>query len=145
LIPQKEILVAAALAERGGRVFLARRGKHKHSGGLWELPGGKVEAGEEASSALVRELREELALEPIIVEPLPYYNSSKEVDGHRFRFLVFRARWEGCPAASTDHDLWGYYLPEEIPFGELAPLDEEVLRRWVHDMSLRLLSERGSL
>lgn len=125
----RTVSVAAALAERSGRVFLARRGRHKSSGGLWELPGGKVEAGERARDALARELREELALEPVL-ENRPYDEAVRIRNGVRYRFLVFRAHWEGEPSASTDHDTWSYFRPEDIPFGELAPLDEEVLRRW---------------
>ncbi len=127
-----EIEVAAALAEREGRVFLARRSPDKRHGGLWELPGGKVEPGEDAASALARELREEMGLESRVC-PEPYEDSLQKIDGSRFRFLVFRAGWEGSPSASTDHDAWGYFLPGEIPFGELAPLDERALRRWARE------------
>ncbi len=44
------------------QVLIARRPDHLHQGGLWEFPGGKVEAGESPRAALARELREELAL-----------------------------------------------------------------------------------
>ena len=54
-------VVAAALVE-GGRVLAAQRPAHKSQGGLWELPGGKVEAGESDAQALARELAEELGV-----------------------------------------------------------------------------------
>ncbi|MBT8149183.1 MAG: 8-oxo-dGTP diphosphatase MutT [Gammaproteobacteria bacterium] len=44
------------------QVLLARRAQHLHQGGLWEFPGGKLEPGESVEQALVRELREELAI-----------------------------------------------------------------------------------
>ncbi len=53
-----------------GEVFIARRAADAHQGGLWEFPGGKVEAGETTPQALVRELREELAIEVQACEPL---------------------------------------------------------------------------
>lgn len=57
------IHVAAAVVTRNdGRVLLARRPAHVHQGGLWEFPGGKVEAGETPRRALARELAEELSI-----------------------------------------------------------------------------------
>ncbi|MFN3713946.1 MAG: Nudix family hydrolase [Alcanivoracaceae bacterium] len=55
-------VVAAVIRDAGGRVLLARRPDHKHQGGCWEFPGGKVEAGESLDAALARELEEELGL-----------------------------------------------------------------------------------
>lgn len=126
------VAVTAALAERGGRVFLARRAGHKGCPGLWELPGGKVENGEAADAALARELREELGV-AARVEPVPYDGYEREIRNRRFRFLVYRASWEGDPEFSTDHDRWAYFDSREIPFDALAPLDESALRRWVRE------------
>ena len=52
------------------RVLLAKRSESSHQGGLWEFPGGKVEAGEAVSVALARELQEELAIKVESAEPL---------------------------------------------------------------------------
>ncbi len=58
----KTIKVVAGVLEREGRVLATQRGYGEFAGG-WEFPGGKVEPGEESAAALVRELREELAVE----------------------------------------------------------------------------------
>ncbi len=55
--------VAAALVFHAGRLLIARRPADKHLGGLWEFPGGKLEAGESFQACLRRELREELGIE----------------------------------------------------------------------------------
>ena len=60
------LVAAAALIDASGRVLLTQRPQHKQLGGLWEFPGGKVEPGEAPEDALIRELKEELAL---TVEP----------------------------------------------------------------------------
>lgn len=53
-----------------GRILIAQRPKQSHQGGLWEFPGGKLAVGENVHQALVRELREELAIETLASEPL---------------------------------------------------------------------------
>jgi 8-oxo-dGTP diphosphatase len=63
-------VVAAAIQDEAGRVLLTRRHLRSHQGGLWEFPGGKVEAGEDAVQALARELREELGIMPTALRPL---------------------------------------------------------------------------
>jgi 8-oxo-dGTP diphosphatase len=55
--------VAAAVIERPGEFLLAKRPEGKPYPGYWEFPGGKIEPGEDARAALVRELREELGIE----------------------------------------------------------------------------------
>ena len=59
---KRRVLVVAALIERGGEVLVARRKEQGERAGLWEFPGGKVEAGEGERAALARELREELGV-----------------------------------------------------------------------------------
>jgi len=56
------LVVAAALYNDKGEILLARWPEGKQLAGLWEFPGGKVEAGESPEAALVRELAEELAI-----------------------------------------------------------------------------------
>ena len=57
------IVSAVALVDADGRVLLARRPTGKNMAGLWEFPGGKVEAGETPEAALIRELGEELGID----------------------------------------------------------------------------------
>lgn len=58
----RAVRVVAGALVREGRVLAARRPPHKSQGGLWELPGGKVEPGESDEAALARELEEELGV-----------------------------------------------------------------------------------
>jgi len=65
------VLVAVGvLCGAEGRVLIARRHSDSHQGGLWEFPGGKVEAGESVEGALARELREELGVTVTASRPL---------------------------------------------------------------------------
>jgi 8-oxo-dGTP diphosphatase len=56
----RSVRVVAAVARRGDRILITRRRDDAARGGLWEFPGGKVEAGEAEQVALRREIREEL-------------------------------------------------------------------------------------
>ncbi|MCU7914431.1 MAG: Nudix family hydrolase [Candidatus Thiodiazotropha sp. (ex Gloverina cf. vestifex)] len=63
-------VAAAAILDNLGRVLISKRADHLHQGGLWEFPGGKVEAGETLRQALARELKEELDILPLEFKPL---------------------------------------------------------------------------
>lgn len=63
-------VAAAVVVDRAGRVLVARRPDHLHQGGLWEFPGGKVEAGETVRAALARELDEEVGITVSSARPL---------------------------------------------------------------------------
>ena len=63
-------VVAAAIFNKQGDLLIAQRPLDQHMGGLWEFPGGKVEAGEAVTDALCRELDEELGIQPLSWESL---------------------------------------------------------------------------
>ena len=62
--------VAVGVILRDGELFIAKRQGDQHLAGLWEFPGGKVEANETVLDALKRELHEELGINVINAEPL---------------------------------------------------------------------------
>jgi len=64
----KAIEVSAGLIFRSGRLLITQRHAAAHLGGLWEFPGGKREPGETFEQCLVRELREELGVEVVVLE-----------------------------------------------------------------------------
>ncbi|MDP1540725.1 MAG: Nudix family hydrolase [Moraxellaceae bacterium] len=63
-------VVAAVIVDDRGRYLVAQRAAHKHQGGCWEFPGGKVDPGETEAQALTRELAEEIGLTPTQQRPL---------------------------------------------------------------------------
>ena len=65
----KTIRVVAAIIIKNEKVFATQRGYGDFKGG-WEFPGGKMEPGETPEAALVREIREELAVEISVGELL---------------------------------------------------------------------------
>ena len=93
----KTVLVAAcALVDADGRVLLAQRPAGKSMAGLWEFPGGKIEAGERPEQTLIRELKEELGIvvKEDCLAPLTF--ASHACDYFRLLMpLYICRRWEG--------------------------------------------------
>lgn len=93
----KTVLVAAcALVDVDGRVLLAQRPPDKTMAGLWEFPGGKVEAGERPEEALIRELHEELGIsvQEACLAPLSFA-SHVYPSFHLLMPLFICRRWQG--------------------------------------------------
>jgi len=63
-------VAVAVIINSEGHILIAKRPDHVHQGGLWEFPGGKVEANESLETALERELFEELGIELVACQPL---------------------------------------------------------------------------
>jgi 8-oxo-dGTP diphosphatase len=90
------LVVAAALIDADGRVLLAERPAGKSMAGLWEFPGGKVEAGERPEVSLIRELREELGItvKEEFLAPFAFASHAYE-KFHLLMPLYLCRRWEG--------------------------------------------------
>ena len=111
------IRVVGAIVERDGAVFAARRNADRSAGGLWEFPGGKVEADESPEEALRRELQEELGVDVSVGSFID--RSLSDVGSVRIELSCYSARFDsGDPIASSDHDAMQW-----VPLGELSSLD----------------------
>ena len=131
----KTVLVSAvALIDRDGRVLLAKRPEGKFLGGLWEFPGGKVEAGETPEAALTRELREELGIETwdSCLAPLTFA-SHDYGDFHLLMPLFVCRKWEGQPVAA-EHQALRWVRPCDLASYPMPPADRPLvcmLRDWL--------------
>ena len=119
--------VAVAVVQRSdGRVLLAERPPHKVSGGYWEFPGGKFNAGENPEQALARELHEEIGVELDTAHLWMTYEHTypnKIVRLHFFRVTA----WHGTPRGNEGQRVsWeDPYAPSVSP---LLPANDKVLR-----------------
>ena len=124
----KLVLVAAcALVDPDGRVLIAQRPAGKPMAGLWEFPGGKVEAGERPEETLVRELEEELVIvvrEPCLA-PLAFASHSYP-DFHLLMPLYVCRRWEGTVTAKEGQRL-AWVRPNRLRDYKMPPADEPLV------------------
>jgi len=90
------LVVAVALVDTDNRVLLAERPQGKALAGLWEFPGGKIDAGERPEAALIRELDEELGIrvKEACLAPLTFASHAYP-DFHLLMPLYVCRRWEG--------------------------------------------------
>lgn len=100
------LVAAAALFDGQGRVMLAQRPAGKSMAGLWEFPGGKIEAGEAPETALVRELEEELTIK-VNENALKSLNfvSFDYPDFHLLMVLYACHEWAGTPSPAEGQTL----------------------------------------
>ena len=107
-MPEKPIVLVAAVAlvDEDNRVLLQQRPEGKAMAGLWEFPGGKVEQGETPEQALIREMREELAIDitETCLAPFSFASHAYE-DFHLLMPLYLCRRWQGRPSAREGQSL----------------------------------------
>lgn len=88
-------VVCLVLRDGCGRVLATQRGSRQRLGGLWEFPGGKLEAGEAGEAALRREIEEELGISLGALVPLPH--CEHRYDFGWIRLFPYLARCEEHP------------------------------------------------
>ena len=131
----KTVLVSAvALIDVDGRVLLAQRPPGKSLAGLWEFPGGKVEAGETPEAALIRELQEELGIDThaSCLAPLTFASHSYD-DFHLLMPLFACRRWQGIAQPREGQSL-AWVAPKNLrdypmPAADLPLIP--ILRDWL--------------
>ena len=125
-IPTMIEVVAAALIDPGGRVLMQRRAADRQHGGLWEFPGGKLEPGETRENALLREIREELALE-LREEDLDLLDSAEDPAGAIVIRLYTCRHWQGEPAC-LDAAALDWFAADQLETLAMPPLDVPLAR-----------------
>jgi len=125
MTPKWITVVAGALYRADGRWLMHRRPEGKHHAGLWEFPGGKVEADEIPVESLVRELSEELGIrcDPALCAPSGFADGAGG-EGHPGLVILLytTGQWDGEPQA-LEGGAVGWFTPAEVRALDKPPLD----------------------
>jgi len=118
-------------------VLLAQRPAHKHLGGKWEFPGGKVEPGESPHEALKREINEELGCDFVPRAELPRSVHRYETITIEMIPIVGQLAESSTDPIYHEHEAVAWARPEELPDYDLAPADYPVVEAYREHQRLR--------
>ncbi|MBV0842268.1 pyrimidine (deoxy)nucleoside triphosphate diphosphatase [Serratia liquefaciens] len=129
----KIIDVVAAIIEKNGKILLAQRDADSDQAGLWEFPGGKVEAGESQPQALARELDEELGIVASVgnyVASNTWQQTERVIRLHAWRVEAFSGELQ-----NRCHADFVWITPEQAFDYPLAPADVPLLTAYIASLT----------
>ena len=122
------LVAACALIDTDGRILMSRRPEGKAHVGKWEFPGGKIEQGERPEETIVRELWEELWVEPCESCLQPFtFASYRDEQFHLLMPLFLCRQWDGFPTP-TEGQAIKWVFPDRLLELDLVPADEPLAR-----------------
>ena len=125
--PTSVIDVAAGLIFRDGKLLITKRYDDAHLGGLWEFPGGKRESKESFEQCLVRELREELAIEVTVGELVE--SITHEYPGKTVHLKFFICEWQKNEPQALGCSECKWVRAEELKEHDFPEADVRLLQR----------------
>jgi len=123
------LITAVALIDPNNLILVQKRPQGKPMAGLWEFPGGKVEEGETPSSALCRELSEELTIDVAEGDLLPFAFASEPLGERQLLLLLYICRtWRGVPRPVIADEL-RWCSVDELSHLAMPPADVPLVDR----------------
>lgn len=127
------LIVTAAIIEHEGKILLTRRKPDAPYPLLWEFPGGKLEPEEHPEACIVREVREELAMEVSIrgIYDVVYYRYPERP----VMVLAYRCAWIGGELRELEVAGHCWAAPADLPLFDLLPADYPLAEKLTHEFS----------
>lgn len=121
------VRVTAAVIVHHNAILITQRGRSDRMAGLWEFPGGKIEAGETPQQCLRRELLEELVMHAVIGCHLG--TSRYHYDHMSIELMAYRAYWDGHPFRLITHQDFCWVTPKKLSDYAFTPADLPFVQR----------------
>lgn len=119
-------VAVAVIVDESERVLITQRSPKSQLGGFWEFPGGKLEAGEQAEHALIREIKEEVDLDIIRYEPL--CDVSYDYSGQLIHLHVFKVNdFQGKAARRESQTDLRWVALSELSSYHFPPANQKIL------------------
>ena len=121
------VKVVAAVFQSDNKYLACRRKAGLSNGGLWEFPGGKQNPDESPAQALLREIKEELTVTPVIGESLGtsiHHYENKTIELH----CMFVSQWQG-DFVPVDHDMLEWFSLDALSQLPLSEADVPFIER----------------
>jgi mutator protein MutT len=132
------LLAVRAFIQDDGKILILNRAPGDAYGNLWCLPGGKVDFGQTAEEAIVREVLEETSLECTSAQFLFYMDGLPEepADKH-YLTLFFECKVKGSLRLNRESSEFSWIGPEDIDIYKFAfDSDEAIQSFWSNKVSL---------
>ncbi len=124
-MPRPPVNIALAIAIRDRRVLVARRRDDVHLGGLWEFPGGKMRANEDAITAALRELSEECGVKANECTELPSVEHA--YTDRTVRMTAVACRWQAGEARAIESAEVRWVSADELRELPMPPANAQLL------------------
>jgi len=120
----------AAIIIKGNKILLTKRSKFIPEGGKWCLAGGKIDTGETALNALIREIKEEIGLQVIAHKFLFYQDENLPQYGVTNIVLTYLVKTKGIEKKNLEVKEIKWFSRKEIEKLDMAFSHEEIIRRY---------------
>lgn len=123
-MPEKFFVGVGAYIEKGGEVLIVKRHSNEaHHAGIWTVPTGRLEKGEDAISGVKREVKEEVGLEIAVLHPFSVWKIIRDDTGEEVIGISFLAKWLAGEVRLHPEELMDYKWIEPYKLLEIETLE----------------------